>query len=91
KAAISLGTDTSIDAKNGALALKNSKASVTVDASGKLELKNTAQGLKALIDEFIDIVSSLQTIGSPSAQATNPATTGVQLTALKVKVGLLLK
>ena len=72
--------------------INTSGASIVLD--DKLELKNTAENLKAVIDDFITIVTSLKTVDNPASPTitlvVDTPTTNA-LTALSTRVGVLLK
>jgi hypothetical protein len=64
-------------------------ASIVLD--DKLELKNTAENLKDLIDELITIVTNLKTVDPISGDLPIDLATANNLTALSARVGDLLK
>jgi len=72
--------------------INTSGASIVLD--DKLELKNTAENLKAVIDDFITIVTSLKTVDNPASPTITlvvDTPTTNSLTALSIRVGDLLK
>jgi len=77
--------------------LDNSKISLLNSAGGqinlddKLELKNTAESLKAIIDELITIITSLQCVDPVSGNLPIDAGTASSLSALSTRVSNLLK
>lgn len=72
--------------------INTSGGSIVLDE--KLELKNTAENLKAVIDDFITIITSLKTVDNPASPTitlvVDTPTTNA-LTALSIRVGALLK
>lgn len=69
--------------------INSSGGSIIID--DKLELKNTAENLKDIIDEFITIITNLKTVDPISGLLPIDGTTASALTALSIKVGNLLK
>lgn len=63
--------------------------SIAID--DKLELKNTAENLKLIIDEFIAIVTNLKTVDPLSGNLPIDGATSSALSALSTRVGNLLK
>jgi len=74
----------------GALELV-SKASIDllVQGSGKLTIGNDTATLKDIFDEYNDILSGFDTVGSPGSHVTGPGAMG-KLAALKAKQGQVL-
>lgn len=87
---ISTGKDTPVSisiGQNGVFSIDNTKGSVTIDASGNINITGDGKvtlgngnTLLKIFDDLYNALSSLQTKGSPAAQAADP--TWVQ-TALK--------
>ena len=79
------------------ITLDNSKISATTLAGGsvkiddKLELKNTTQSLKLLVDELITILTGLKTVDPIAGLLPIDPTTASSLSALSTKFGELLK
>jgi len=90
----------SLDNVNNQIILDSSKISAINSLGGsiiiddKLELKNTTQNLKLLVDELITIITGLKAVDNPAAPTetlvVDLATTNL-LAALSVKFGQLLK
>lgn len=62
-----------------------------INLDDKLELKNSTQSLKAIIDELITIITSLKTVDPVSGLLPIDPTTASSLSALSTKVGELMK
>jgi len=69
--------------------LNSSGGSIVVD--DKLELKNTAENLKDVIDELITIITNLKTVDPISGLLPIDGTTASDLATLSTRVGSLLK
>jgi len=69
--------------------INSSGGSIVLD--DKLELKNTAENLKAIIDELITIVTNLKTVDPISGLLPIDGATASSLSALSTRVGALLK
>lgn len=69
--------------------LNSSGGSIIVD--DKLELKNTAENLKDVIDELITIITNLKTVDPISGLLPIDGTTASSLSSLSTRVGDLLK
>jgi hypothetical protein len=69
--------------------INSSGGSIVLD--DKLELKNTAENLKGLIDELITIVTNLKTVDPISGLLPIDGATASSLSALSTRVGALLK
>lgn len=68
----------------------NEKASVILLNTGKITVKNAAQSLSTLIDNFITILTTLKTFGSPTNHKILPSVV-TQLNALKNNFDALLE
>lgn len=79
------------------ISIGNSKTAISrsegaeINLDDKLELKNSAQSLKAIIDELITIITSLKTVDPVSGELPIDAATASSLSALSTKVGELMK
>jgi hypothetical protein len=69
--------------------INSAGGSIKID--DKLELKNSAENLKDIIDEFITIVTNLKTVDPVSGLLPIDGATASSLSALSTKVGDLLK
>jgi hypothetical protein len=69
--------------------LNSAGGSIVVD--DKLELKNTAENLKGLIDELITIITNLKTVDPVSGNLPIDGATASALSSLSTRVGDLLK
>jgi hypothetical protein len=69
--------------------LNSSGGSIVID--DKLELKNTAESLKGIIDEFITIITNLKTVTPSLQELPIDGATASALTVLSTKVSDLLK
>ena len=72
--------------------INSSGGSIVLD--DKLELKNTAENLKAIIDDLLTIVTNLKAVDNPAAPTITlvvDTTTTTALSALSTRVGALLK
>lgn len=65
------------------------QAEIILDSNGKVKLSNSAQSIKALLDELIDELIDFKTFGTPSNHTTDP-TTITNLNLIKTKIGQLL-
>lgn len=65
-------------------------AQVILKNSGKLDIHGKTKNLKTILDTLIDVCSSINTVGGPTAQTLNP-TLVTQLTGLKTDVAALLE
>jgi len=82
--------DNKISLDNEKISLLNSSGgSIVID--DKLELKNTAENLKTLVDDFITIVTNLKTVDPLSGELPIDGATSSALSALSIRVGALLK
>lgn len=82
--------DNKISVDSSTIGLVNS-AGGSIKVDDKLELKNTAQNLKTIIDDFITIVTDLKVVDPISGPLPIDAATTSALTALSTDVGDLLK
>lgn len=74
---IAANKDSEITVTNGKATVTIDKnGNVTVDAQGKYTIKNGTTDLKQVVDGLAQEVENLTTVGSPSTQATSPASKG---------------
>lgn len=79
------------------ISLGNSKTSISrsegseINLDDKIEIKNTAQSLKLIIDELITTLTSLKTVDPVSGNLPIDAATASSLSTLSTKVGELMK
>lgn len=99
---LSVGKDSKVSisvTSEGEITLDNGKASVSIDSSGnvnietsgKYKFKNNSTDLKSVIDGLASELENLTTVGSPSAQATSPASKGTIATWRTTKLNSLLE
>jgi hypothetical protein len=88
---------TELNYGNNKISLDNEKISLLNSSGGsivvddKLELKNTADNLKDVIDELITIITNLKTVDPISGLLPIDGTTASSLSVLSTRVGDLLK
>jgi hypothetical protein len=88
---------TELNYENNKISLDSNKISLLNSSGGsiiiddKLELKNSAENLKGLIDELITIVTNLKTVDPISGPLPIDGATSSALSALSTRVGDLLK
>lgn len=88
---------TELNYQDNKISLDNSKINIQNNAGGqvnlddKLELKNTAENLKGIIDELIAIVTNLQCVDPISGNLPIDGGTASSLSALSSRVNNLLK
>lgn len=76
---------------NATLEIKNTgEVSIIIGSAEKVIIKNSAQSLLTVMNELIDDIVGLTTIGSPPTHTLDPGTIA-KLNATKQKLGLLLK
>jgi hypothetical protein len=63
---------------------------IYLDNTGKIKISNPVEDFKTLINDLIDLISDLETFGSPTSHTVTPAKK-VELTALKTRFNLLFK
>ena len=69
--------DSEITVTNGKATITVDKnGNVTIDAQGKYTIKNGTTDLKQVVDGLATELENLTTVGSPSTQATSPASKG---------------
>ena len=79
------------------VSLGNSKTTISrsegseINLDDKIEIKNTAQSLKLIIDELITTLTNLKTVDPVSGNLPIDASTASSLSALSTKVGELMK
>lgn len=97
---VSVSDKTTIEIKDdGEVSIDNGKASVTVDSSGnvqvetsgKFKFKNNSTDLKSVIDGLAKELENLTTTGSPSAQATSPASKATITAWRSTKLNMLME
>lgn len=88
---------TELNYLNNKISLDNEKISLlnlsggSIVVADKLELKNTAENLKDVIDELITIITNLKTVDPISGLLPIDGGTSSSLSALSIRVGNLLK
>lgn len=88
---IGIDKNNNIEVKNGKATVSIDKdGNVTVDATGKLDFKNTVS-LYDVINGLAQELENLTTVGSPATQATSPASKGTIATWRTAKLNTLLK
>lgn len=87
---VTTNKDNEITVANGKATVKIDKnGNVTVDAQGKYTIKNGTTDLKQVVDGLAQELENLTTVGSPSTQATSPASKGTIATWRQSKLNQL--
>lgn len=82
--------DNKISSNNSKTSLTRSEGS-EINLDDKVEIKNTAQSLKLIIDDFITIITNLKTVDPVSGELPIDAATASSLSLLSTKVSELMK
>ena len=87
---VTTNKDNEITVENGKATITIDKnGNVTVDAQGKYTIKNGTTDLKQVVDGLAQELENLTTVGSPSTQATSPASKGTIATWRQSKLNQL--
>ena len=87
---VTANKDSEITVTNGKATITVDKnGNVTIDAQGKYTIKNGTTDLKQVVDGLAQEVENLTTVGSPSTQATSPASKGTIATWRQSKLNQL--